>query len=104
MAELLLGSRVWLRIGSEILSSRLNVYGATNREKLSEAVLASEAISFGYRPSPLAIGSSWSRRGNRWYRTVYPSRQAWWPKAQLSQVFPLPVGPVMSTWCRSWIH
>src|SRR5215472_3232972 len=36
MAELLLGSRVRLRIGSEILSSRLNVYGATNREKLSD--------------------------------------------------------------------
>src|SRR5262249_27585003 len=37
--ELLLGSRVRLRTGSEILSSRLNVYGATNREKLSDLVL-----------------------------------------------------------------
>src|SRR5215510_14091382 len=36
MAELLLGSRVRLSTGSKILSSRLRVYDATNREKLSK--------------------------------------------------------------------
>gem|GEM_PF-3708310 len=44
--------------------------------RINKAVLASAAMSVGYRPSPLAIGSAWSRRGNRTYRTVEPSRQA----------------------------
>ena len=67
-------------------------------------MLASEAMRFGDRPSPWAIGNAWSRRGNRRDRTVSPARQAGGPNAQLSQVCPLPVGPVMSTWCRAWLQ
>src|SRR5262249_20420019 len=39
MAECLLGSRVRLRIGSEILSLRLSFWIATNRYKLSDFCL-----------------------------------------------------------------
>ena len=54
--------------------------------KNPKAVLAREAMSFACHPSPLVMGSSWSRRSNCKYRTVYPSRQARWPKAHASQV------------------
>mmetsp|Transcript_6076 Transcript_6076/g.24370 ORF Transcript_6076/g.24370 Transcript_6076/m.24370 type:complete len:788 (+) Transcript_6076:480-2843(+) len=63
--------------------------------------LASAASRRAKLPSPCATCSSSNSRAARTYSTEKPLRAAWWAKAHASQVFPLPVAPVMSK-LRAW--